>query len=121
MAPPKLLGTIPWIACKDIAATIRYFETALGFRTEWTWGDPPTDAGVIRDNAKIYLFTPGELATRVTGSEITIVVEDVDALYAEHQSRGANITEPIDNEPWGSREYHVTEPNGYILRFSGEP
>lgn len=26
----------------------------------------------------------------------------------------------LRNEPWGSREYHVRDLSGYILRFNGE-
>jgi uncharacterized glyoxalase superfamily protein PhnB len=117
---PKVVAAIPWLACSDLPATLEFFETRLGFAREWTWGDPPTDGGVSRGEVRLYLVANAELAQRVRGSEISIVVHDVDALYAEHQSKGAPITMPIQNEPWGSREYHVTDPNGYVLRFSGE-
>jgi uncharacterized glyoxalase superfamily protein PhnB len=117
----KLLEAIPWIACSDVSQTLTFFEEKLGFSREWTWGEPPTDAGVRRDEARLYLFHNPDLAARIRDSEITLVVEKVDELYAEHQSREAPIEMPITNEPWGSREYHVREINGYKLRFSGEP
>lgn len=117
---PSLIAAIPWIACSDLLATIEFFETRLGFTKDWTWGEPPTDGGVCRGEVRLYLLVNAELAARARGSEITIAVENVDALYQEHQANGAPITMPIQNEPWGSREYHVTDPNGYVLRFSGE-
>lgn len=117
----KILATIPWIACTDVSQTLVFFEEKLGFSREWTWGEPPTDAGVVRDEARVYLFSNPGLAAKSIDSEITFVVEAVDDLYAEHQSRGAPIEMAITNEPWGSREYHVRELNGYRLRFSGEP
>jgi len=117
---PKIIAAIPWIACTGLLETIEFFETRLGFTKEWTWGEPATDGGVARGSVRLYLFDNAELAGRVKGSEITITVQDVDILYREHQARGAPISRAIENEPWGSREYQVTDPNGYVLRFSGE-
>jgi catechol 2,3-dioxygenase-like lactoylglutathione lyase family enzyme len=118
---PRLLGVIPWLACTDLRESIAFYVEVLGFAEEWSWGDPPTDAGVCHGNVRLYLFVNEELAARVQGSEITITAEDVDSLYVEHRRRGAPITHEIVNEPWGSREYHVEDPSGYTLRFSGEP
>ena len=116
----RFRAAIPWIACTDVPAMLEFFETRLGFTTEWTWGEPPTDAGVQRDEVRLYFFANPDLAARVNDSEITIAVDPIDALFEEHQRRGAPIRTPIRNEPWGSREYHVTTPQGYVLRFSGE-
>ena len=116
----KVLATIPWLACSNVSETIEFFESKLGFSKEWTWGEPPSDGGVRRDDAQVYLFSNPDLAARIRDSEITFIVESVDELYAEHQLRGAPIEMAITNEPWGAREYHVREGNGYKLRFSGE-
>lgn len=118
---PKLVGAIPWLACSDLPATILFFESKLGFDKAWTWGEPPVDGGVRRDGVLLYLMQNAELATRAKDAEITITVEHIDALYAEHLDRCAPIEMPIRNEPWGAREYRVREPTGYVLRFSGEP
>src|SRR5690606_19590984 len=42
-----------------------------------------------------------------------------DELHAQHVARGAEIVGPIENKPWGLREYTVRDPNGYHLRFAG--
>ena len=44
---------------------------------------------------------------------------DIDALYARHKAAGATIVHPIENKPWGIREYTVRDPSGYHLRFGG--
>ncbi|MEK6282804.1 MAG: VOC family protein [Acidobacteriota bacterium] len=117
---PRLLGAIPWLACADLLACFEFFENKLGFAREWSWGEPPTDGGVQRDGVRLYLVQNPELAARAKDAEVTITVEDIDSLYAEHMAGGAPIEMTIRNEPWGSREYHVRDPSGYILRFSGE-
>lgn len=53
-ARPRVVGAIPWLACADLLATVAFFESRLGFAREWTWGDPPTDGGVLRDGVRLY-------------------------------------------------------------------
>lgn len=117
---PELLGAVPWIACADLEATLAFYESRLGFEREWTWGSPPTDAGLIRGSVRLYFRLDAALAARMADSEISIAVDEVDTLYREHQARGAPISMTIRDEPWGTREYHVRDPAGYVLRFSGE-
>jgi uncharacterized glyoxalase superfamily protein PhnB len=119
--PPRLVAAIPWLACANLMATIEFFETKLGFTRDWISGEPPTDGGVVRDGVRLFLFEHADLAARASDSEITIEVENVDALFAEHKLNGAPIEMEIRNEPWGTREYTVREPNGYLLRFAGDP
>ena len=117
---PRVLGAIPWLACADLNATLEFLETKLGFAREWTWGEPPTDGGVQRDGVRLYLVQNPELAACAKDAEVTILVDNIDALYAEHQASGAPIEMTIRDEPWGSREYRVRDLSGYILRFSGD-
>ena len=39
-------SAVPVLATSDVAGTVRYFEQTLGFKQQWTWGDPPVYAGV---------------------------------------------------------------------------
>ncbi len=121
-SPARIVQAVPWLACADLRAALDFFETRLGFVKEWTWGEPARDGGVQRDGVRLYLVQKAVAPhVGVAGLEISILVRDVAALYAEHQARGAPITQSLRDEPWGAREYHVAEPNGYVLRFVGEP
>jgi len=62
-----------------------------------------------------------DLAGQVEGHQHWLNVEDLDALYATHLARGATIVSPLEDKPWGKREYTVRDLNGYHLRFAGEP
>ena len=117
---PKVVGAIPWLACADPSEAM-IFESKLGFTKAFACSEPPTDAGVERDGVMLCLTHNPKLAACVSDSEITITVEHIDELYAEHVSRGAPIEMTIRDEPWGAREYRVRAPSGYVLRFSGEP
>lgn len=39
-------------------------------------------------------------------------------LHRELVGRGARITKPLELMPWGTRDFHVEDPDGYILCFS---
>src|SRR5262249_13037777 len=59
------------------------------------------------------------LAESAEGREIWIRVRNVQAMYALHQERGAEIVETLEPKPWGVSEYTIRDPNGYRLRFAG--
>ena len=46
------------------------------------------------------------------GMFLTIEVEDVDALYEQVKSKGAEIKIDIRDEPWGDRHFAIQDPNG---------
>ncbi len=117
-ALPTVAAAVPVLACADLPATLRFYTETLGFEVTWFWGDPATDAGIQRGGANIHFMANSELATRVRGQEVMILVTGIDAIHAEHVGKGAVITRPITDEPWGLREYSVEDPCGYRLRFA---
>jgi hypothetical protein len=51
---------------------------------------------------------------------VWIGVSDVDLLHADVLAKGAGVRQPPANYPWGSREMHVEDPDGNVLRFGSE-
>ncbi len=100
-------------------ATARFYRDVLGFEIAWTYGDPPNFGAVRFGDAEIFLGLQPELSRQVDGHQHWFAVDDADALYEDHRRRSANIVEPLEDKPWGGREYVVRDPNGYRLRFSG--
>ena len=115
---PNLVLAVPILACTSVEDTITFYVERLGFEREWVWGDPPEDGGVRRGEVQLYFMRDPQLAAGCRGREVMLFVEDVDALHAEHRRRGAPIAEPLRDEPWGLREYSVTDPHGHRLRFA---
>ena len=108
------------LAVADIVATVKFYCDVLGFRQNWLWGNPPTFGCVGSGKIEIFLNLQPELARRVEGHEHFFDVEgDVEALYQQHRAASAQIISPLENKPWGIREYTVRDPSGYHLRFSG--
>ena len=55
-----------------------------------------------------------------TGGLVTLVVDDVDAVYAAAQSRGIEIVEPPTDLFYGQRRMLLADPDGQIVDVSSE-
>ncbi|MGD0520383.1 MAG: VOC family protein [Terracidiphilus sp.] len=56
--------------------------------------------------------SPGELGGTETRS-VYLVVPDADAAHARAVAAGATIIRPLQNTPYGSREFAVKDPEGH--------
>lgn len=66
------------------------------------------------------LIAPAKVADRASGArmQLTIWVEDTDAICAEVQGKGVSLLNgPIDR-PWGVRTACVEDPDGHIWEFA---
>lgn len=105
----------PTLMVPDVAAAVEFYTTRLGFRPGFTWGDPPTAAGVLLDRVEVHLMqgTPNP-----DGRSVSFLVGDADGLHAFHRAAGVAVVEPPEDRPWGLREYTVRDLNGYYLSFA---
>jgi predicted enzyme related to lactoylglutathione lyase len=118
-----LTGISPVLLVADLARSVAYYRDRLGFTCE-VYGDPPSFATAGRDQATILLALAGEFDRLVPHWKIVdkmwnayIRVDDVDAIYAEVQERGAGIDYTIYDAPHGFREFGVQDPDGYDIAF----
>jgi catechol 2,3-dioxygenase-like lactoylglutathione lyase family enzyme len=121
-----LTGISPVLLVADLDRAVRYFRDRLGFACE-VFGDPPDFATAARNEATILLALSGEPDRIVPNWRIVdkmwdayIRVDDVEALYAEVQQRGAAIDYTIYDAPHGFREFGVQAPDGQDIGF-GQP
>jgi uncharacterized glyoxalase superfamily protein PhnB len=47
--------------------------------------------------------------------DMSVEVDDVDAVHAEVLAAGADIVYPLRDEPWGVRRFFVRDPSGTIV------
>jgi len=100
---------------------LAYYKDVLGFKTDWTWGDPPTFGSASMGGVTLMFGLQPELAERIRGHTHWVKVDDADELYRLHTGNGAQFVSTIEDKPWGVREYVVEDINGYHLRFAGPP
>ena len=63
---------------------------------------------------------PDDVPARETGCHswyAHVIVADVDDVYGEVKDRGAKILSPIENKPWGIREFSTVTPDGHRIVF----
>lgn len=108
----------PVLAVRDVKATIAYWQEVLCFPNTWTAGDPPDHAGVSRNGAFVQFSLNPELAETSKGNSIWIRVNRIEALYALHREKGADVVATLQNMPYGFAEYTVRDINGYYISFA---
>jgi catechol 2,3-dioxygenase-like lactoylglutathione lyase family enzyme len=117
----------PVLMCRDVAATLRFFAH-LGFVC--TYQDRPIEpkyAAIRRDQVELHLQWQDASHWTLSLDRPTyrFQVREVDALFAEFTRAQAIIAtdntvspwaSPADT-PWGTREFHVYDPDGNGLQF----
>jgi lactoylglutathione lyase len=64
-------------------------------------------------------FTQQRLARdRGAGVEIVLETPDLEALYERVQRSGYQLAAPMQDRPWGLRDFRVADPDGYYLRIT---
>ena len=117
----KLINIAPQFLVLDLQAACDFYLEKLGFRVAFTYGD--FYAGVERDGITIHLKlsdTPDlcrQAKQQDEHLDVHITVDDIEALYAEFQSRGVSFAQPLETKPWGLREFVVWDISGFILYF----
>ncbi len=112
----------PQFFTMDIPRTLAYYEAKLGFECQGTWQDPPVYAIIARDEHAIH-FRCAEPPTANPDKYVDelldayLLVDDVNALYAEFAARGVEFTRELGDMPWGSREFVVKDCDGRLLVF----
>ena len=85
------------------------FIEQLKFENKWEWADPPTFAGVYRDNVEIF-FSTEEQGPPITW--LSLVVDNVDEYFGLIKDSGAKILSKPENKEWNMREMLVECPDG---------
>jgi lactoylglutathione lyase len=55
---------------------------------------------------------------RGLGVEIVVEVDDVDGWRDRVADSGRPILEPLQDRPWGLRDFRISDPDGYYLRIT---
>ena len=103
----------PELPVLDVERAQQHYRDSLGFEIGWL--NPGMEIGsVSRDEVAIFLrrrSQPFEPAVH------WIFAVDIDAAYAELQSLGARIVEPLERKPWGLRQFTVEDIDGNRFYF----
>jgi catechol 2,3-dioxygenase-like lactoylglutathione lyase family enzyme len=130
-APVKMLAVIPAMPVKEMARSVAFYRSKLGFDV------PHQDTAFAilrRDAAEIHLWVAADESWRsragsppvVSGAEsfiagtssCRVVVENIDDLY--HALQPLGIVHPngaLRDQPWGWRTFGVLDPDNNLITF----
>jgi catechol 2,3-dioxygenase-like lactoylglutathione lyase family enzyme len=102
------------LTVSDVPAAVKFYTRKLGFTLGFTWGKPPTMAGVNLGKVQIFLEqgTPSP-----KGCAIYFVVGNADELFEFHRANGVEIVRPVGDRDYGLRDYALRDLHGYRLEF----
>jgi len=125
MKMARFRSTAPCFVVADIGATIRWYETQLGFKgNAFPSAEPYLFAILLRDDIEIMLqrvegYEKPDLYSRRSGGvwNAYIRMKGVKAFYESVRLR-VDIIRPLGKQFYGDWEFEVKDPNGYVLVFS---
>jgi uncharacterized glyoxalase superfamily protein PhnB len=114
----KVVHTRHVLAVKDLKTETAYYIDKLGFDRDFTapgweflsFGDFKVMLGDCSD----------EMTAEATGNHswfAHVLLKNVDDVYREFIDRGAQILSPIQDKPWGVRDFTVKTPGGHRIVF----
>jgi uncharacterized glyoxalase superfamily protein PhnB len=119
MSSVKILKTRYVLAVQNLAKSVDYYKSTLGFQTIWEDGIGWHCLG--RDGWEVML---GECRDDKSAFELAnhsyyayINVDNVDDLHKELASRGCDITHRLQTKSWGQREFGITTIDGHRIMF----
>ncbi|WP_327330301.1 MULTISPECIES: VOC family protein [unclassified Streptomyces] len=97
----------------DAMEESRDFYGLLGFEEVMNHGWVMTLASTSNPTAQVTLMSHDRSAPVVP--DMSVEVDDVDAVHAAMRESGADIVHPLQDEEWGVRRFFVRDPNGTVV------
>ena len=123
-APPRVTSFAPQFLVDDLARSMTYYRK-LGFAFGEPW-DGFYAIGAL-DGLELHLKeAPKNDAERRYRREhdhldAAAGVEGIEAFYERCVANGASILRPLAPTAWGTKDFYVEDPDGYVIAFGGRP
>lgn len=111
-----ITAIIPKLPMRDKAITRAYYVDQLGFTVT---GDHADYLIVERDGQELHFFLFVDLAPLENDGQVYIRSNSIEELYRSLQEHGVRIhpNAPLQNKPWGQREFALLDPDHNLLTF----
>ena len=122
---PRGLGAIT-LFVEDLDETKRFYQEVFGLPVHFEddasavfkFGD--TLINLLQSTAAVELIEPASVASAEAGArlQLTIEVDDVDAMCEELTRRGVHLLNGPMDRPWGVRTASFRDPGGHIWEIA---
>ncbi len=121
---PRVTSFAPQFLVDDLARSMTYYQK-LGF----TFGEPWDGFYAIGqlDGLELHLKeapkSAGERMYRREHEHLDAAagVDGIEAFYDRCLAKGVTILRPLTATAWGTKDFYVEDPDGYIIAFGGRP
>jgi catechol 2,3-dioxygenase-like lactoylglutathione lyase family enzyme len=103
------------IATEDVAAAKRFYHDVLGLDVLMDLGWIATYGSSEKMTVQVSFAVEGGSGTPVP--DLSIEVDDVDAVLAAMQAAGFPVEYGPADEPWGVRRFYVRDPFGRLVNI----
>jgi catechol 2,3-dioxygenase-like lactoylglutathione lyase family enzyme len=90
-----------------------FYETVIGLELRMDMGWIATFVSPSNETAQVIVIAAD--ATAPISPNVTIEVDDVDAVHARALAGGHEIVYGPADEPWGVHRFFVRDPNGAVI------
>lgn len=105
---------VPNIPSDQLSASQTFYAGVLGFEVAMNLGWIMTFVSPDNPTAQISIISQEPSGIH---PDVSVEVEDVDAVHAKVLACDFQIVYPITNESWGVRRFFVRDPNGKIINI----
>lgn len=112
-AATRLLALTPMLQASDLARTVAWYESVLGFRCT---GQEEGWCRLERDNIALMFMRNAHMGEPHATATQYIYVDDVMALWNAIKDRVTAEWGP-ERMPYGMLEFAIKDPDGYLLSF----
>ena len=121
---PRVTSFAPQFLVDDLAQSVEYYRK-LGFTFGEPWGGFYAIGEV--DGLELHLKeAPKHDADRRFRREhehldAAAGVDGIEAFYARCVASGVTIIKPLAPTAWGTKDFYIEDPDGYVIAFGGLP
>ena len=124
MVRPRVTSFAPQFLVDDLARSMAYYRK-LGFEFGEPW-DEFYAIGTV-DGLELHLKeAPKNAVERHYRREhehldAAAGVDGIEAYYARCVAAGVTVLRPLAPTAWGTQDFYVEDPDGYVIAFGGRP
>ena len=111
-----LLTIIPKLPMRDKAVSKQFYIQGLGFSEMGDYGDYLL---LKKEAIELHLFEFTDLNPFENDGQVYIRTTEIEALYQDliHRKILIHPNGPLENKPWGQKEFSLLDPDYNLLTF----
>jgi catechol 2,3-dioxygenase-like lactoylglutathione lyase family enzyme len=115
----EFISAVPIIPAREVEQSAAWYREQLGFTVFHT----ENEYGIVgRGETWIHFWGPSGIPPEKSGTMIRVGVRGIDELYVHCQAEEiVHPKAPLEEKPWGFREFAVTDHDGNLVTFFEPP